>query len=112
MLQMMQAFMTPMATDQASLGVEAIARVGPGGHFFGDPHTLERYQTAFYEPMLSDWRPYDAWVEHGAQSATERAHGIWKQILAEYQPPAMDEAVREELDAYVARRKEEYARGA
>ena len=61
---------------------------------------------------LSDkvWRPHGAWVEGGARSATERAHRIWKQILAEYRPPEMDAGIREELDAYVARRKEEYAR--
>ena len=67
--------------------------------------TLERYENAFYEPMLSDWRTFEAWTEDGARSATERANGIWKQLLEDYQRPAMDPAIEEELTDYVARRK-------
>ncbi|MEQ9448678.1 MAG: trimethylamine methyltransferase family protein, partial [Rhodospirillaceae bacterium] len=58
MLQIVSRYFEPIATDDASLAVEAIAEVGPGGHFFGVSHTLERYETAFYEPLLSDWRNY------------------------------------------------------
>ena len=32
---------------------------------------------------------------------------LWKAILAEYEPPPMEAAVREELESFVARRKEE-----
>ncbi len=109
MLQMMIVFFRQMDTSQDALGVEAIARVGPGGHFFGDQHTLERYKTAFYEPMLSDWRPYDTWVEGGAKTATERAHEIVGELLDSFEVPPMEAAIREELDAYVIKRKEELA---
>src|SRR5262249_42517224 len=72
-LQMFSAFLTPLTVDAASLATDAVAAVGPGGHFFGQPHTLERYETAFYQPLLSDWRNFDAWKEAGAQDATARA---------------------------------------
>lgn len=107
MLRMMQAFMNPMGTSDEALGVEAMARVGPGGHFFDDPMTLERYKTAFWEPGLSDWRPYDAWVEDGGKSATTRAGEAATEILARFVPPAMDPATREELDAYAMKCKEQ-----
>lgn len=107
MLRMMQAFMKPMDTSPEALGVEAIARVGPGGHFFADPLTLERYETAFWEPVLSDWKPYDGWVEAGAKDATTRAGEIATQLLNGFTPPPMEPAIREELDTYVAKRKEE-----
>ena len=81
-----------------------MAEVGPGGHFFGSAHTLERYETAFYRPLLSDWRNFETWQEDGARTATERANGIWKQLLAEYVEPPLDPAVRATLDAFVARR--------
>jgi trimethylamine--corrinoid protein Co-methyltransferase len=109
-LQMIAEVLVPFAVDEASLGVEAIADVGPGGHFFGSAHTLERYETAFYRPLLSDWRTFEAWQEDGARTATERAHGIWKRLLAESSEPAMDPATREALDAFVARRKREIER--
>ena len=107
MLRMMQAFVAPMDLSDEALGVDAIARVGPGGHFFADPMTLERYETAFWEPMLSDWSPYDGWIEAGARDAMARAGDIATRLLQEFEPPAMDADIREALDAYVAKRKEE-----
>ena len=107
MLQMMCAFLEPLEVNDATLGIEAMADVGPGGHFFGTAHTLERYENAFYAPMVSDWRNFETWEEHGSLSATQRANGIWKQMLADYEQPAMDQAIAEELDAFVAKRSEE-----
>ncbi len=110
LLQMQAAFLEPVALDEAELALDAIAEVGPGGHFFGTAHTLERYENAFYTPMLSDWRNFETWRDDGARTATGRANLIWKQLLAEYEKPPIDEAVEEELAAYVAKRKEEIAR--
>jgi trimethylamine--corrinoid protein Co-methyltransferase len=110
-LQMMSEVLVPFEVDEATLGVDAIAEVGPGGHFFGSAHTLERYETAFYRPLLSDWRNFETWQDDGARTATERANGIWKQLLADYAEPAMDPAIREGLDAFIAKRKREIAAG-
>jgi trimethylamine--corrinoid protein Co-methyltransferase len=110
-LQMMAEVLVPFEVDEASLGVDAIAAVGPGGHFFGSPHTLERYETAFYRPLLSDWRNFETWQDDGARTATERANRIWKQLLAEFVEPPMDPSVREALGAFIARRKREIAAG-
>jgi trimethylamine---corrinoid protein Co-methyltransferase len=106
-LQMMSEVLQPVVVDEATLGLDAIAAVGPGGHFFGSSHTLERFETAFYRPILSDWRNYETWAEDGAQTATERANRIWKQLLAEFEPPPLDPAAAEAISAFVARRKRE-----
>ena len=108
-LQMMSEVLQPVIVDEASLGFEAIADVGPGGHFFGSAHTLERYETAFYRPILSDWRNFETWHDDGARTATERANGIWKQLLAEARPAALDPAAAEAVADFVARRKREIA---
>ena len=81
------------------------------GHFFGAAHTMARYETAFYRPLLSDWSNHGAWLEAGAHDALERATALWQRALADYQEPPMDQAIREELDAYVARRREEIGGG-
>jgi trimethylamine--corrinoid protein Co-methyltransferase len=112
LLQQMAEVLTPIEVTDESLGLDAIAEVGPGGHFFGTAHTLARFETAFYRPMLSDWRTFEAWQEDGARTATERANRIWKQLLAEYEPPPLDPGAAEALDAFVDRRKTEIARGA
>jgi trimethylamine--corrinoid protein Co-methyltransferase len=107
LLQMMAAWLEPPAVDEASLGLEAIAEAGHGGHFFGTAHTLARYESAFYEPLLSDWDNYDNWRDRGSMDAATRANRIWKQLLAEYEQPPVDPAVDEALRDYVARRKGE-----
>ena len=107
MLQMMAEFLQPIEVNDDTLGLDAIAEVGPGGHFFGAAHTLERYETAFYAPMLSDWRNFETWAEAGGLTATQRANAVWKQLLAEYEPPPLDPGIDEALQAYVARRKAE-----
>jgi len=91
------------------LAVDAIKEVAAGGHFFGAPHTLARYQSAFYRPLLSDWSNFENWRDAGSRTATERATGIWKRLLADYVPPPLDPAVREATAAYVERRTRELA---
>ncbi len=107
MLQGMFEIMQPIVVNDEEIGIEAMAEVGPGGHFFGTQHTLDRYENAFYAPMLSDWRNYETWVEAGSPDATTRANGIWKQLLERHKGPLLDPAILEELEAFVARRKEE-----
>jgi trimethylamine--corrinoid protein Co-methyltransferase len=110
-LQMMAEVLQPIEVSEASLGFDAIADVGPGGHFFGTAHTLERYETAFYRPILSDWRNFETWQADGARTATERASGIWKRLLADAVPPPLDPAAAEALDAFIERRQAESERG-
>ncbi len=104
MLGMVGAFLDPVAVGEGDLALSAMREVGPGGHFFGCAHTLERYETAFYAPLLSDWRNFETWEEAGKVDATWRAHALYKRLLAEYEPPPLDEGIAEELDDYVDRR--------
>jgi trimethylamine---corrinoid protein Co-methyltransferase len=103
-LQMVAEFLEPLQVDEASLGLDAMREVGPGGHFFGCAHTQARFRTAFYAPMVSDWRNYESWREAGAPDAAQRANRIWKDLLQAYEPPPLDPGIKDELDAYVARR--------
>jgi trimethylamine--corrinoid protein Co-methyltransferase len=106
-LQMFAAYLSPMRVDDDTLGLEAIAEVGHGGHFFASEHTLARYEHAFYSPMLSDGRNFETWTEGGSVTATERAHGIWRQLLAEYEAPPLDPAIDAALVAFTDRRRRE-----
>ncbi|MBM3583622.1 MAG: trimethylamine methyltransferase family protein [Alphaproteobacteria bacterium] len=108
-LQMIAEVLRPIEVNEAAFGLDALREVGPGGHFFGAKHTLDRYETAFYTPILSDWRNFETWRATGAQTAAQRAHRLYKDVLGAYQPPPLDATIRTELDAYVARRKKEIA---
>jgi len=109
LVQMLAETLKPIGFTKADLAIEAIADVGAGGHFFGTPHTMERYQNAFYAPMISDWRNFENWEEDGSKTATQRANGVWKELLAAYEKPPIDPSIEEELQAYMAKRKEYYA---
>jgi trimethylamine--corrinoid protein Co-methyltransferase len=107
LLQMVAEFLTPLDVTPAGLAMDAIREVGPGGHYFGTAHTLERFETAFYSPILSDWRNFETWQEAGSPTAYQKANAVWQRELAAYERPEMDPAIEEELDAFVARRKAE-----
>ncbi|CAN5423586.1 trimethylamine methyltransferase family protein [soil metagenome] len=107
LLQMVAAFLDPIVVDEDSLGLDAIREVGPGGHFFGAAHTQARYRTAFHKPMISDWRNFETWQEAGSPEAAGKANRIYRDLLAAYEPPPIEEAVVEELSAFVDRRKSE-----
>jgi trimethylamine--corrinoid protein Co-methyltransferase len=107
LLQMVAEFLTPLDTSDAALGLDAIRSVEPGGHYFGTAHTLERFETAFYSPLISDWRNFETWQEAGSPTAYQKANAIWQKELAAYERPPMDKAIEEELEAFVAKRTEE-----
>ena len=106
-IQSMVEFLQPIDTSEDALGFEAMKEVGPGGHFFGCAHTLARYESAFYSPLVSDWRNFETWRLAGAQDTAQRANALWKQALADYEQPPIDPAVDEAMRAFVAKRKEE-----
>ena len=107
MLQTMVEAFKPLQISEEEFGLDSIREAGHGGHFFGTAHTMDRYKTAFYTPILSDWQNFENWQQSGAKSATVRANEIWKSLLENYQAPPIDQAVLAQLDAYIRRRKEE-----
>ncbi|MGI9309938.1 MAG: trimethylamine methyltransferase family protein [bacterium] len=107
MIQALCAAFEPLKLDDDEFGMDAIAQAGHGGHFFGTAHTMARYRTAFYQPLLSDWRNFETWRDDGAQTATMRANRIWKTLLDEYEPPPIAQRNVDEIDRYIERRKEE-----
>jgi len=111
MIQHMLGMMAPIDTSSAEMGLDAIESVEPGGHFFGTEHTMARYETAFYDPIISDWQNSEAWEAAGAKSATDRATETWQQVLREYEKPEIDLARLESVDEYIAKRVEEIGTG-
>ena len=107
LLQMVMEFLKPIEFSEDALGLDAMREVGPGGHFFGAEHTQRRYLSAFYAPIISDWRNYAQWEASGSPQAWQKANSVWKRALAEYEAPPLDPAIAEEIDAFVARREKE-----
>ena len=107
MLQMFAELFKPVEVNEETLGIAAIADVGHGGHFFGTRHTLERFETAFYSPLLSDWSNFENYTERGSVDATMRAYSIFYDTANAHEPPPMDQDRLEELEDFVSRRTRE-----
>lgn len=93
--------------DDFDEALAAVRDVGPGGHYLGHPHTLENFQRAFFMPELFDNNSIEQWEAEGAKDTIDRGLAKAKQLLQEYQEPKLDEAVNDELLAYIAKREEE-----
>ncbi len=93
--------------SEEGLARDALAVVEPGGHFLGSDHTMRNYEHAFYDAPLSDSESCEQWEENGSKDALVRANERWKKLLNEYEEPPIEQAVKEELQAYVVKRKEE-----
>jgi trimethylamine--corrinoid protein Co-methyltransferase len=98
---------TPLEIDEASLAFEAHDEVRHGGHFLGAQHTLERFRTCFYRPMLSSTENFERWERKGARDTAARAGELWRAALDAYEQPPLDESIRAELADYVTRRRRE-----
>jgi trimethylamine--corrinoid protein Co-methyltransferase len=107
LLQMLRHEFTPLEIDEASMAFDAHQEVGHGGHFLGAMHTMERFRTCFYRPLLSSSENYERWMRNGGNDANDRATVAYQKTLEEYEQPALDDAVREELEDYVIRRRAE-----
>ena len=105
-LQMVAELCANTPAGDAEIGLDALAEVQPGGHFFSAGQTMARYQTEFYDPLVADWSNFGTWTENGAVDATSRATGIWQSILASDTRPPVDADRVAALREYVERHTE------
>jgi len=98
LLKMMRVEFTPLEIDEESLAFGAHEEVGHGGHFLGAQHTMERFRTCFYRPLLSSSKNFERWQRDGAFDTAARAGQICQRTLDEYEQPPLDDAIRQELE--------------
>jgi trimethylamine--corrinoid protein Co-methyltransferase len=94
-------FHSPLVVDDDTLAYDAVARVGPGGHFLMEDQTLERCRTEFWEPSVSDRTSLDEWMRAGQPDIVGRATERWQRLVAAHQDPPLDAVTARQLEAYV-----------
>ena len=80
--------------------------LGPGSHYLGAEHTQNNFKTAFFRSTIADNNSFEQWEVEGAKTAPERANETARRWIEEHVAPAMEPSKREELDAFVATKKE------
>jgi trimethylamine--corrinoid protein Co-methyltransferase len=96
-------FHRPLVVDDDTLAYDAIARVGPGGHFLMEDETLKRCRTEFWSPKVSDRTGLDEWVQAGRPDVVVRAHNRWQELVAAHEDPPLDAVTARQLKAFVER---------
>ena len=102
---MMHTLLAGVDLSENGQAMDAIREVGPGKHFLGCAHTQANFETAFYRSPIADNNSYEQWESEGSKDVAQRANGVWKRMLAEYEPPPIDEAVDEELRTWIEGKK-------
>jgi trimethylamine--corrinoid protein Co-methyltransferase len=105
-LTMFQRFAEGVDFSENGQALDAIEEVGPGSHFLGCAHTRANFETAFWRSQIADNNSYEQWRDAGEMDAAARANSQWKKMLREYEAPALDPGLDEQLLAYMAKRKE------
>ncbi len=101
----LHTYLDGIAVDENTLALDAFKEVGPGNHFFGCAHTMKNYETAFFDSALADNDPFEKWETAGSIDAATRANAAWKETLAGFEAPPLEEGVREALRDFVAEKK-------
>jgi trimethylamine--corrinoid protein Co-methyltransferase len=104
-LGMMQTFAGGVDMSENGQAMDAIREVGPGQHYLGCAHTQANFKTAFYRSTIADNNSFEQWEEEGSLDATQRANKVFKQMLADYEAPAIDPAIDEALLDFIDRKK-------
>ncbi|MEX3011020.1 trimethylamine methyltransferase family protein [Hoeflea sp. TYP-13] len=101
-----QKLLGGVAVDDNALGANAYEDVEPAGHFLGSAHTMQNYETAYYDAVLSDSESFEQWTERGSKDTAQRAFERWNRIVDEHQAPPLDEATDEALRDFINRKKD------
>ena len=104
-LGVLHKFAEGVAVDVESQAMDAIAEVGPGGHYLGCEHTQANFKSAFWRTSVFDYKPFETWEEEGARDTQSLAAARVEQMLATYQQPQLDPAIAEALNTYVVEKK-------
>ena len=105
-LGMMHKLAGGLALDDNGLALDAFREVGPGQHFLGCAHTMANFETAYFDPPLSDNNSFEQWEGDGSKDIIARAHEKWKSTLAAYEAPPLDVAIDEAVQDFIKMRKD------
>ncbi|MEA3459380.1 MAG: trimethylamine methyltransferase family protein [Chloroflexota bacterium] len=99
---MVKRIMRGIAVDEESLALEVIDRVGPGGHYLGDEHTLKHFRTEFWYPELMNRKRWKDWAAEGKKTLGRQVRDKVIDLIENYEPAPIPEDVHAELKAIVA----------
>jgi trimethylamine--corrinoid protein Co-methyltransferase len=106
-LTMMQNLVDGIDVSENGQAMDALRETGPGQHFLGSSHTQANFESAFWRSELADNNTFEQWSSEGRVESAARARLRVREMLDAYEAPALDPAIDEALQAFIAKRMEE-----
>ena len=101
MIGMVKRIRRGIEVNDDTLAFDVIEEVGPQGEFLTTDHTFDFFRQEFFFPKVSDRTTPEEWESKGSLTAAQRANGIWKQMLADYEEPSLPADVDADLQKYM-----------
>jgi trimethylamine--corrinoid protein Co-methyltransferase len=101
-IDVVRQIMKGMEVSAETLAFDVIEKVGPGGHYLAEEHTLHHFREHHRSPLL-DRQRYEAWFDKGAHTLGQRLSERVRQVLDAHVPPPLSEDTLKGLDAIVRR---------
>lgn len=99
-------FVKGIEVNEETLALDVIDKVGPGGNFLMEKHTLKYFKTETWYPPLFKREVYENWVSGGKKTLTQRAHEKVLDILENYKPEPLSQDVQQKIRAIIERAEE------
>jgi trimethylamine---corrinoid protein Co-methyltransferase len=107
-ISMVKRIMRGIVVDKEMLAVEVIERVGPGGNYLADSHTVAHFRNEFWFPKLLDRRRYEEWQADGSESLADRVRAKVLSLLETHQPEPIPPEAHAQLKAIVSQADERH----
>jgi trimethylamine--corrinoid protein Co-methyltransferase len=95
-LHMVNQYMRGIPVNSETLAVDLIDRVGPGGHYLEQEHTVQHFRDVWYS-VLFDRSNYNDWFKKGARRFKERLREQTRKLM-DLETASLPKEIVEELD--------------
>jgi len=100
---MVKRILGGVIVDADHLALDTIDRVGPGGNYLSEDHTLRYFRSEFWLPELIDRSNWDTWTENGSKTMGQRAHEKVLEIIENFEPEPIPADIEQKLTSIIAR---------
>ena len=91
--------------NSETLALDVVKRVGPGGNFMAEEHTLRHMRSELFQPLLSDRDVWEKWSAAGRPDTRDRARALVGNILKNHEPqgltPDQEKEILDSIDGIV-----------
>ena len=89
-------FMNGVPIAGETLAIDLIDRIGPGGHYMQEGHTMNHFRKVRYSKLF-ERMVYDQWKEAGSKRFEERLRELTREAM-DHKPAPLTSDVTKELD--------------